>query len=139
MTTHPILLAPYDILTLPERAEALILARDAGRKAGRGPIAPDELERAHPREYWLHVVAPAVEAGETGEDEAEAWQALLSSERALADPRVNAFLFGWHEAAVEVLAELESGRVGPEEEVARTLWMLDAVLPPEERRAEEEA
>lgn len=104
-----LLTAPFQTLPLADRARSLELAREAGRVAAGGPVDPQELESGRPYEYYIHVVAPLLEGDGLSPKAAAGWKLRCLDHRALEDPRVQAFLFGWHERALELLGEVEAG------------------------------
>jgi hypothetical protein len=119
------LLLPFDSLSLPERARALVVARRAGLAAA-DLTDPDRLE-AGGLPFWCErLVAPAAAAGLIPAPQQEEWLRACASEGALRDPRVQAFLFGWHERALEILGGLlpdaEDGAAG-----TRARWFLGGV------------
>lgn len=99
------LTAPYGTLSLAERAAALAAARAAGRDAVAGPVDPADMQAPKPLEYYAHIVGPLLERGLVSDRSAAGWRLRCLDHRALEDPRVQAFLFGWHEHAIEILTE----------------------------------
>lgn len=116
----------YDTLGLGDRAAALLQAREAGKAAALEAASPEELESGPAGAYYRHVVRPSLESGRVDEETAVAWKQALEEGKALHDPRVQAFLFGWHERGVEILADLAAGG-GDEPERAK--WFLKGMKP----------
>src|SRR5688572_15287678 len=103
MEAHRVLTLSYDTLALKERAQALLLAREAGRQAAAYAERWDELESPATEQYQRHVVESA--RSTVGSGAADGWLKRCNNGQALADPRVQAFFFGWHERATEIMAE----------------------------------
>lgn len=123
----PRLLTPrYETLGLADRAAALLEAREAGKGAALEAESSEELESGPASAYYRHVVGPAREAGALDEDAAADWRKALEEGKALRDPRVQAFLFGWHERGVEILGNLAAGG---EDEPERVRWFLKGMKP----------
>ncbi|MGH7475559.1 MAG: hypothetical protein ACRELD_04665 [Longimicrobiales bacterium] len=119
------LLAPLETLSLKQRAAALLEARERGRAAASLASAPAELEDAPTDCFQRYVVEPAVTAGLASAAEAAAWRESCLQGSALRDPRVQAFFFGWHERATEILAQIaDAGETSPE---ARARWFLGSI------------
>lgn len=116
----------YETLGLGDRAAALLQAREAGKAAALEASSPEELESGPATAYFHRAVGPAREQGLLDGAGAEAWMRALEDGTALLDPRVQAFLFGWHERGVEILANLASGG---DEDPERAKWFLKAVRP----------
>lgn len=116
----------YETLGLGDRAAALLQARVAGKAAAEGAASREELESGPASGYHRHVVQPAEREGFTDPERAAAWKQALEEGKALHDPRVQAFLFGWHERAMEILADLEEGEG---DEPARAKWFLRGLKP----------
>ncbi len=124
MDRFRILVEPLDTLSLADRASALVRARELGRAAAELARDTRELEEAPVDLYLRHVIAPAGDAGAADPEAASAWQQACSAGRALRDPRVQAFLFGWHERATEILARIAAD---PDDSGVRARWFLDAI------------
>lgn len=60
------------------------------------------------------MIAQLLEEGLVSERSAAGWKLQCLDHRALEDARVQAFLLGWHQRAIEVLRELQA----PQEESA---------------------
>jgi hypothetical protein len=139
-TSARILTAPWKTLALAERAAALVLARDAGAQAAGGPVDPADLEAPRPFEYYIHVLTPLIGRELVGAKTASGWKLQCLDHRALEDPRVQAFLFGWQERALVVLSELsdhpeapaDPGRAGTAD-ILRVLEGASEGEKPEER------
>ncbi|HUH13721.1 MAG TPA: hypothetical protein VMK65_11450 [Longimicrobiales bacterium] len=116
----------YETLGLGERAAALLQARVAGKSAAESARSREELESGPASQYHRHVVRAAEQAGFVDAEAAAAWKQALEEGKALRDPRVQAFLFGWHERAMEILADLEAGK-GDEPALAK--WFLSGLKP----------
>lgn len=127
MDSLRLLVEPLESLSLSERARALVQAREAGRVAAGRARSAQELEEA-PLSCFVDAVAVAA-AGDavTGEGRGGA-----DDGRLLRDPRVQAFFFGWHERATEILAQLAEA---PADSPLRARWFLDAIdaLPSRDR------
>ena len=93
------LLAPYDSLSLPERAGALVLARDAGDLAAR-LVATGPERRAGVLVWQRLIVEEALlRRVVTIEDAVDLMQRALEDDGT--DPRLQAFLGAWAEVAQE--------------------------------------
>lgn len=122
-----LLASAYDRLTLPQRASALIAGREAGRSAADCALTLESLEAPQPTEYLRHVVKPAVRSGAIDQPGLAQWQRACGEALGLRDPRVQAFFFGWHERATEIMAEISAD--GPDGDGVRARWFLDGVQP----------
>ncbi len=118
---------PYERLSLPERASALLYARDAGKKAADMALTWQALETPGPILYQRHVVEYARDAGRLAAESAEQWEQELRGGGAMHDPRVQAFFFGWHERAVEIMGAI--ARDAGEDDERRARWFLGGVEP----------
>lgn len=127
MEALQLLTLPYERLSLPERASALLFARDAGRKAAEMALTWDDLENPGPVLYQRHVVEYARDAGWLGREAVSAWQRQLMGGEALRDPRVQAFFFGWHERAVEIMGTISADAGDDDDRRAR--WFLGGLEP----------
>ncbi len=127
MEALELLTLPYERLSLPERASALLYARDAGKKAAEMALNWDDLENPGPLVYQRQVVDYARDAGRLDVAGAAAWQRQLLGGEALRDPRVQAFFFGWHERAVEIMGTIEADAGDDDERRAR--WFLGGLEP----------
>lgn len=119
--------ARYDALGLPERAAALLHARAAGKAAAASARSRGELETGPADAYFRQLMAAAAEEGRLADDVAEFWKQACDDGAALRDPRVQAFLFGWHERATEILAEIEAD--DDPDDPARAKWFLESLKP----------
>ncbi len=122
-----LLSSAYDRLTLPQRASALIVGREAGRSAADCALTLETLEAPPPAEYLRHVVAPAAESGVIDGPLLEQWRRTCGEALGLQDPRVQAFFFGWHERATEIMAEISGN--GTDADGVRARWFLDGLKP----------
>lgn len=111
----------YTMLSLQERAAALDAAFELGRRAAAGPVDPADLQAPRPIEYFIHVVSPLIDAGVIGEKSAAGWKLQCLDHRALEDPRVQAFLHGWHRRAAEILLDIEQSDTYEGSELSRLL------------------
>lgn len=126
LRTLQLLTVRYETLGLGERAAALLQARVAGKAAAEAADSREELESGPALGYHRHVVQPAEQSGFAEADTAADWKLALEEGKALRDPRVQAFLFGWHERAMEILADLEAGEG---DEPVRAQWFLSGLKP----------
>jgi hypothetical protein len=119
------LLLPFDSLSLPQRARALVLARQAGLAAA-DLTGPDRLESGGLPFWCERLVVPAAAAGLIPATQKDDWLRACAGDHALRDPRIQAFLFGWHERALEILGGLlPDTEDGASETRAR--WFLGGV------------
>ena len=116
----------YETLGLGDRAAALLQARVAGKAAAEAAGSREELESGPATGYHTHVVQRAEREGFTDPERAASLKQAIEEGKALHDPRVQAFLFGWHERAMEILADLEEGEG---DEPARAKWFLRGLKP----------
>lgn len=124
--SRALLVERYESLGLADRARALLAAREAGRRSADTAASAEELEAPQAVLYHDRVVLPSP-AASSAPAAVDAWKAACENGQALRDPRVQAFFFGWHERAVEVLAEL--GERGADAEPARARWFLESLKP----------
>ncbi len=127
MEALALLTQPYDQLSLPERASALLYARDAGKKAAEMALNWNDLETPGPLLYHRHVVEYARDAQVLDAEGAAAWEHRLRGGAASADARVQAFFFGWHERALEIMAAVTADAGDDDERRAR--WFLGGLAP----------
>ncbi len=118
---------PYERLSLPERASALLYARDAGKKAADMALTWEDLENPGPLLFQRQVVEYARDAGSLDPDAAAAWERRLLGGEGMTDARVQAFFFGWHERAVEIMSEIAADAGDDDERRAR--WFLGGLKP----------
>ncbi len=118
---------PYERLSLPERASALLYARDAGKKAADMALTWEDLENPGPLLFQRHVVEYARDAGSLDPAAAAAWERRLLGGEGMTDARVQAFFFGWHERAVEIMSEIAADAGDDDERRAR--WFLGGLKP----------
>ncbi len=130
-----LLVVPPESLTLGERALALVQARAYGRAAAERARSADQLEEAPLTCFLENVVRPAAEAGLLSPGGSAQWEDASDSGQMLRDSRVQAFFFGWHERATEILAEIAES---PDDSPLRARWFLDSIeaLPHPPRSAE---
>ncbi len=127
MDALELLTLPYERLSLPERASALLYARDAGKQAAEMALTWEDLETPGPLLYQRHVVEYARDAGRLAAEAAESWRLQLLGGEGLRDARVQAFFFGWHERAVEIMGAIAQDAGDDDERRAR--WFLGGVEP----------
>lgn len=127
MDVLELLTLPYERLSLPDRASALLYARDAGKKAADMALSWDDLETPGPLLYQRHIVEYARDAGLLPGPAATSWERQLLGGEALRDARVQAFFFGWHERAVEIMGAIAADAGDDDERRAR--WFLGGVQP----------
>lgn len=127
METLSLLTVPYEELSLPDRAAALLRGRDAGKTAADAASTWAELESPGPMLYQRHVIERAREAGQLDVGAAEGWHRQLLGGEGLRDPRVQAFFFGWHERALELMSEIAAD-AGEDPEL-RARWFLGGLKP----------
>jgi hypothetical protein len=127
MDALSLLTQPYEGLTLPDRAAALLCAREAGITAADMALAWADLESPGALAYQRHVVEYARDAGKLSEEASERWRRQLLGGDGLQDPRVQAFFFGWHERAVALMTEIAAD-AGEDAEL-RARWFLRGLKP----------
>ena len=127
MEALALLTQAYERLSLPERASALPYAREAGKKAAEMALTWDDLETPGPLQYQRHVVEYARDAQALDEAGAAAWERRLRGGQGNADARVQAFFFGWHERALEIMAAVAADAGDDDERRAR--WFLGGLAP----------
>lgn len=128
MDRSRLLTVPLDTLTLSSRALALIEARERGRSCAELASSREELEDAPAELYLTCVIGPANEQGVLDDEGHRAWLALRTDlTRLLQDPRVQAFFFGWHERATELLAEIAGADSPDGAGEFRAKWFLDSL------------
>lgn len=127
MNVLELLTLPYERLSLPERASALLYARDAGKTAAEMALTWEDLENPGPLFYQRHVVEYARDAGRLDAGAAEQWQRQLLGGEAMHDPRVQAFFFGWHERGVEIMGAIAAD--AGEDDERRARWFLGGMEP----------
>jgi hypothetical protein len=127
MEALALLTRPYERLSLPERASALLYARDAGKKAAEMAVSWDDLETPGPLLYQRHVVEYARDAHALDAEGAAAWEHRLRGGQGSADARVQAFFFGWHERGLEIMAAVAADAGDDVERRAR--WFLGGLAP----------
>ena len=127
MEALALLTQAYERLSLPERASALLYAREAGKKAAEMALTWDDLETPGPLQYQRHVVEYARDAQALDDAGAAAWERRLLGGQGNADARVQAFFFGWHERALEIMAAVAADAGDDDERRAR--WFLGGLAP----------
>jgi len=127
MNVLELLTQPYERLSLPDRASALLYGRDAGKTAAEMALTWEDLENPGPLFYQRHVVEYARDAGRLEEAAAEQWHKQLLGGEAMRDPRVQAFFFGWHERAVEIMGAIRAD--AGEDDERRARWFLGGMEP----------
>ncbi len=127
MEALELLTLPYERLSLPERASALLYARDAGKKAAEMALTWEDLESPGPLLFQRHVVEYARDAGTLSPEDSVAWERRLLGGVGMGDARVQAFFFGWHERALEIMAAVTADAGDDDERRAR--WFLGGLAP----------
>lgn len=107
MTRLELLTAPLEGLSIQQRVQALIHARELGLEIAEAATPRELHERVDAGSWLRHVVEPAVAAGVLAPEGAREWRRRCRGAEGLSDPRVVAFLFGWYEHSL-----LRMGEVG---------------------------
>ncbi|HET9984350.1 MAG TPA: hypothetical protein VFQ38_12210 [Longimicrobiales bacterium] len=111
MTRLELLTAPLEGLSIQQRVQALIHARELGLEIAEA-AAPQELHERVDAGTWLRrVVDPAIAAGVLAPDAAQEWRRRCRGAEGLTDPRVVAFLFGWYEHSLLRMGEVRGDPV----------------------------